>query len=603
MTVRLKSVVTGASVLALAGAGVLVTGGTAFAASPWEPDPNSNGAVIFYDSSGNVLTGGNNLAHLADFYATTSGPTVATANRATLYFAAPNHLQPTSLWFVQQQSASTLFPNAAAPAPLTGPGFTQPLVTAAAADGNLTNFLAAATLDSTPGYANVIQVRVKDSGPGGVGSGSRYWETNISYNAANGTWAVLDPSLVGTTTSISATPPPPQTLPAVQIQLNSTVTPMSAVATWSGTVQFFDGVNPIGSPQPVNQGAPSAQVIVPAPAAAQDFNFTAKFTPGGGQLLAGSTSANLPYHVGAPIPTSQTALSVNPGSIPAFTPVTFTANVTTPGGGGGAPTSAGTVKFFNGGSLVGTASTDDGTTGEFKLTTSSLAAGPYPASLTITAQFVPTNPTAIQGSTSAGVPLTITSPQCPGTPTQNPITGEPGCQDTQNIEASVSAGTLTITTPYTATNPFVLPPLTLNAAGTMLSTSATFPKATDNPITVTSSIAGDPNWTVSVTATDLTGLANPANVINGENLGLTGGALVGTPTNPAQTVSFTDIPAGLGVAPAAVTGAGLKAGPHTFAQSAGGGNGTTQMNGLLTLNAPTTTVADTYTGTITFSVA
>jgi hypothetical protein len=213
--------------------------------------------------------------------------------------------------------------------------------------------------------------------------------------------------------------------------------------------------------------------------------------------------------------------------------------------------------------------------------------------------------TPVGTPTSPGLPLTVTAPPCPGVP-QTTIIGADGnpatCQDTQTIKVSVTPGSLTITTPYTPTNPYVLPDMTLNAAGTLLSTSQSFPKAGDAPITVTSSIAGSPNWTVSVTGTDLTGITNPANVINGENVGLTGGTLLAH-SNPAQTVAFTDIAAGLGIAPGTTTGAGVKAGPHTFAQSSGGGNGTTTMYGLLTLNAPTTTVADTYTGTITFSVA
>jgi hypothetical protein len=600
MTVRLRSVVVGASALAIAGASVLASAGAASASvpSPWEPDPNSLGSIVFYDASGNVITGGNNLSQIASYFAATSGPSAPTANKATLYFAAPNHALATGAWFNGIVSASTTFPNAAAPAPLNT--LTKPLVTAAAGDADLTAFLATATLDPTANYANIIQVRLKDSGPGGVGSGTKYWETNISYNSANGTWAVNDPVSTPTTASISATPPSPQTLPgATQITLSSTVATNPTGGTFTGTVQFMNGGSAVGSPQAVSNGSPTAQTIVPAPTSPVDFTFTAVFTPTPGTLVLGSTSSVLNYHVGAPIPTTQTALSVNPGSVPAFSPVTFTANVTTPAGGGGSPTSAGQVQFFSGASLVATATTDDGTVGEFKSTVSSFAQGSY----SITAKFVPTNPTALQGSTSPVVPLTVTASTCPGTPTTNPITGEPGCVDTQNIKVSVSAGTLTITTPYTATNPFVLPDMQLNAAGTLLSSGPVqFPKAGDNPITVTSSIAGSPNWTVSVTASNLTGLNNAANIINGENLGLTGGALVAH-TNPAQTVNFTAIPAGLGIAPGTITGAGLLGGPHTFAQSAGGGNGSTQMTGQLTLNAPTTTVADTYTGTITFSVA
>ncbi len=45
----------------------------------------------------------------------------------------------------------------------------------------------------------------------------------------------------------------------------------------------------------------------------------------------------------------------------------------------------------------------------------------------------------------------------------------------QNIQVTVNPGTITITTPYTSTNPFVLPAMTLSADGTYLQSSAPFP--------------------------------------------------------------------------------------------------------------------------------
>jgi len=68
-------------------------------------------------------------------------------------------------------------------------------------------------------------------------------------------------------------------------------------------------------------------------------------------------------------------------------------------------------------------------------------------------------------------------------------------------------------------------------------------------------------------------------------------------------VNFTGIPAANGVNPTDTAGGGLKAGPHTFAQSSGGGDGTASLFGTITLNAPVQTEAGTYNGTITFSVA
>ena len=581
MNVRLKSVITGAAVLALTAGGLAATAGTAFAAtSPWEPDPNSNGSIVFYNAAGAVVTGGSDLSHIADYAAVTTGPTVATATKATLFFAAPDHTKVTGLWFNQAFSGSTTYPNPAAPAPLTT--LTKPYVSLAAADGSLTDFIAGAVLDTTAGYNNVIQVRIKDSGPGGVGSGSRYWDTNILVNVAAGTWTVNDALAVSSTTTLTATPPSPQTNPASPVTLSAAIAPTTA----AGTVKFFDGATQVGATQTVVSGAAS---VVTTPALG-DHPYTAVFTPAPATLVNGSTSNSIPYHVGAPQITTTTALSANPSTSAQFAPVVLTANVAA----ADAPATAGltgAVAFFNGATNLG-AGVPDAVPGEYKLTTTGLPLGTD----SITAVYTPTS-SLYSGSTSAAATVTITAAACPGVPDGTGAT----CSDPQPIQVTVAAGSLTITTPYTATNPFVLPSPVLNAAGTLLVSSAPFPKVTDPAIVVHSSLAGNPNWTVSVTSTDLTG-ATPANKINGANLGLTGGSLNAAPVF-AGTVSFTGIPAANGVAVGVLSPLGLAGGPHTFAQSAGGGNGSAAMTGILSLNAPTNTAADTYTGTITFSVA
>jgi hypothetical protein len=142
------------------------------------------------------------------------------------------------------------------------------------------------------------------------------------------------------------------------------------------------------------------------------------------------------------------------------------------------------------------------------------------------------------------------------------------------------------------------------AAGTLLSASATFPASADGTINVTSTQAGDPSWTASVTASDLT---SGANTIYGSNLGFTNWNLFPITGNAIQAgdVTFTNIPAELGAGSDAPAGAitGLTGGPHQFATTApNGGDGTAEMNATLTLNAPTSTPAGTYTGTITFTV-
>jgi len=64
----IKKAVVGALLAATVGGGMLLAANPASAAAPgWEPDPNSNGTITFYDASGNVMTGGTSLSHLFDF--------------------------------------------------------------------------------------------------------------------------------------------------------------------------------------------------------------------------------------------------------------------------------------------------------------------------------------------------------------------------------------------------------------------------------------------------------------------------------------------------------------------------------------------------------
>jgi hypothetical protein len=164
--------------------------GSASAASipPWEPDaPNALGTLSFFNSSGNPVTSGNNLNHLFDFVeASTTDPFNGT--KATLEFAAPAPGVPTGNWFVAAGSGSNNFPNTSAPPPLnTTP---NPVDTLTATDANLTNFIAQVPAQTQPGYANVFQLRMVTSGPGGVGSepNAQYWDADVMVNPTAGTW-------------------------------------------------------------------------------------------------------------------------------------------------------------------------------------------------------------------------------------------------------------------------------------------------------------------------------------------------------------------------------------------------------------------------------
>jgi hypothetical protein len=206
---------------------------------------------------------------------------------------------------------------------------------------------------------------------------------------------------------------------------------------------------------------------------------------------------------------------------------------------------------------------------------------------------------------SAGL-LALAAPASAAPPAVCTLTGS-NCASDSNIEATINPGTITITTPYTSSNPFVLPDMTLSSDDSFLQSSATFPAST-NPgsqqIVVTSTLSPAYGWTVSVAATDLT---SNAGTIPSSGLGFTGGALLNGGTAAGDylgSLTFTDIPAhNPSPNPADTdTHVGLSGTPQTFAHSSAT-DGTADIDGLLTLYAPTSTPPAAYTGTITFSVS
>src|SRR5215472_12983936 len=210
MKLNLRRMIASGSMLAIIGGVLAGTAGAASAATtpPWEPDPNALGSLTLYNSAGQVVTGGTNLSHLFD-YAQASTTDATGGTKATLEFAAPVPSTPTGNFTTSIVSVSSTFPNTAAPPPLnTTP---NPVVSLAASDGNLANFIAANTPQTAPGFANVYQVRLVTSGAGGVGTSGlgTYWEVDILVNPSAGSWSVEFPAVVTpTTTTLSATPSP-----------------------------------------------------------------------------------------------------------------------------------------------------------------------------------------------------------------------------------------------------------------------------------------------------------------------------------------------------------------------------------------------------------
>jgi len=596
---RHKPALAGVLALAIVAGLMLIVAGPALAVappSPWpNPDPNSLGRVILYNASGNPVTSGTNLNHLADYAAGTTTATTAQGNRATLYFDQPDcssttNANATDAWQESTaQSTTNTFPNTTAgiPANLASP-FAKPMTPIAASLGSL-NAAIAQFGPSSGACAGYYQVRIYTTGVGQPGSRPQYWESVIFTSGGTATqpanWSMTDPDFVTTTTTISTTPSNGgNTTSGNDVTMTATVTPAASA---NGIVQFFDGTTLVGTANLPNGASNTTAVVSTAPNHPADgvHNYTAHFLPTGGTAVLASTSSISSVSVGPPAVPTQTALGVNPNTAPQGTDVTLTATVTAGNPAGSVTPPSGSVQFFDGASPLGSPVSTDTPAGShvYQLVVNQSGSPMSSGVHSITATFTPTG--NFTPSTSAAMDLTITG---------TPACQQPGssCTDVQDIQVTVGAGTITISTPYTPTNRYNLGTMTLNADGTQLSASGSFPNAVDNPIRIISTLSGNPGWTASVTASDLN--TSPANAtpISGAGLGLTAITNTAFPTGKTAA-STTDIPA---------NSPGLAGGPHTFAQKASDGNGTWDFRGTLTLLAPSSTLAGTYFGTITFTV-
>jgi hypothetical protein len=312
-----RSVVIGAvtAMVALA-LPLLALPASAASSPPWEPDPNSNfgttttpdyGTLEFFNSAGAQVFGGNNLSHLFDYVeASFADPFAGT--KAEIGFAepVPNTLQAN--FPAGALSATSVFPNASAPAPLNTA--TNPVATLGPTDANLASFIASVTAQTAAGYANVFQIRLYTTGPGGVGSinnGGLYWDADVMVNPTAGTWQEVYPDAgptAQTTTTVLAASPSGQAQQGSPVTLTATVTAADSTHP-AGNVQFLQDGFDVDSAVPVNgSGVASISTTSMLASAPGGTDITATFTPTDGAHYSSSTSAALGYTVNpvAPAP-------------------------------------------------------------------------------------------------------------------------------------------------------------------------------------------------------------------------------------------------------------------------------------------------------------
>ena len=435
------TVALGSALLALT-SGLITLGlpaGPAAAAGPppWEPDPGAVGGLTFYNAAGQQVTGGNltdsPIAAYVEGSATVrSGDTVA-----TLYGYLPKSGQQPSAWSGEQLGGSTTFPNGSAPVPLNTASL--PVETGASGDQTVAGLQSdyPNTDTSSDGYAGIYQLRLYTNAAHKTQT-STYDAADIQISGS--TWSVVypAPSLTSTTTTVSTTPASPQTA-GTSVQLKATVSPAAP-----GTVQFQVGSTNIGSPVTVSGGVATLSTTT-LPVGSDTIN--AAFTPAQFAAYGGSSGSTSFTVSPAPAANTNAALLVNPTTAAADTAVALTATLTNAGTSAPLNAGDGTVTFYDNGatnsasitsSSVNLGSVALGSGGTAGLTDSSFGVGSH----YIVASFVPSASATYNPSSSLAVLFTATQPLY--------------APSTQNVTAAIPAGTLTITTPYSTSNPFSL---------------------------------------------------------------------------------------------------------------------------------------------------
>jgi hypothetical protein len=580
---------TGATALAIAGGFLAFGAGSASAATtpPFEPDPSAIGSISFFNSAGAPVTGGNLTDQIAA-YAQGSAQPDAGDVKAALFGYLPKNGQVPGQFSGEGLTGASVYPNAAAPGSLGTSGL--PLDTISAADATFGNLVADFTNTATDSYAGLYEIRMRTSQAGTTAS-STYDRADIqtanvtfdsSGNVTGGTWTLVYPVPVTSTSTVLTAAPSPGTV-GQSITLTATESPAAA-----GSVQFKDGTTTIGSPVAVNG---SGVATTSTSTLAQGTHaLSAVFTPTDPTSFAASTGTASEVVNPASTPTT-TALAVGGSNTTAGADATLTATVTGPGT---TPNGAGTVAFYDNGSttaLPGTVTTPS--TGVYAL---DLPTGFAAGNHSVVAKFTPTNLANFEASQSAAQAFSTQAAQV-GACLQAGST----CTDTQNIQATVPVGTLIIHTPYTAATPLDLGTLALQPNATEYSGSGTF-----SNIQIVDTRAGDLPYTVTALSSNLTdGGTNAGSTINSQNIGLTGLTPAGSGgfSSPVHTVDNPAAnPAVAANAPLQAAGQqGLGINPHSIV-TVDHGLGTLTMNGTLTITAPTSTEAGLFTGTITFTV-
>ena len=597
----LSKVMAGVVTLAMSGGLVIGAAGIANAAytlgsPPYPVDPNNVANITIYDATtGAKVTTGSAAATLDNYYFVASSAFSGAKTKAVIsgYLAeagkAPGAFSGTGL------SAATTYPVTTAPAPVNA--FTAPVVRGA----NSSSFSSLAggypnTAASTSDFYQLYQIRLNTTFP---------TPASLTYAFAD---VKIDP-VAGTWTQVSAsTPPVPPVVGAAPTAVAGDTTATVTVPVISGAISYTVTAS---TGQVVTGAGPTFNFTGLTNGTPVTFTYTA--TNANGTSAASAASAAV-TPTPAPLVTT-TAVSLSGGPYNSVTAVAVTASVTA-----SSVVNTGTVTFTD--NIDGVLGSSPVTAGAASI--SKIFTGTGPTKHVVTVSYTDGTTFASSNGSSIGFDVvTSFAPVC-----SDPLSQ---CTEDQFFRATVNAGSLVISTPYTSTNPFNLGTLALNDSGTLLSATKAFGSSTipvgdtTSPVTVgkqphaidlvsvyapnyagvtiVDRRPGQLGWTANLNAGDFT---SGANTIDARNLGFTGVTPAYIGGNALQAISVFDNVAAAGLAPAGAAPAGSPVGvkgTKKFASAPVGASvGTVYVYGNMTLNAPTSTPAGVYASTVTFTI-
>jgi len=472
--------------VAVSGTGTLTTTSTALAASPnpavagqsvlltasVSPTPVGSplGSVSFYngatllgssnlDSSGIATFATSSLAVGADsLIAIYSGNVSFAASTSSLYTETITSVTSTTTALTATPNPATVGQSIALTATVTpvpvAPGLARPRVPEEESSlGSVSFFFGETLLGSGNLNSSGVATLATTSLPAGADHLTAVYSGDNGF--ATSTSSIFTETITAptsTTTTLTTAPNPAQA--GQSVTLTATISPPPTGSS-PGTVSFYDGDTLLGAGN-VSSAGVAVFSITTLPAGANTL--TAVYS--GNSSFATSTSSGVTQTVTTAIATT-TILTASPNPASSGGAVTFTVSVSPAPTG----TALGTVSFYSGSTLLGTASVNSSGVATFTSTT--LATG----ALSITAVY--SGNTGFAGSTSASLTETVSTTYTVSAPPA-PVTVTEGGSVEINVTVPPIGG---------AFNNMV----TMSASGLPPGATATF-----NPPTVTPGSAGAP---------------------------------------------------------------------------------------------------------------